>query len=119
MPSSPPLAMIMQNDDREAILEEEARALWIKSYPHLTRDRDGKGGNLLARSEVYARMLAMVFASMDGRRGIEPCDLRAAIAWVEYWHASVTYTFNCADQEDGLTLALRCSRLLPGNQVSP
>lgn len=90
------------NNNREAILEEEARALWIKSYPHLTRDRDGKGGNLLARSEVYARMLAMVFASMDGRRGIEPCDLRAAIAWVEYWHASVTYTFNCADQEDGL-----------------
>lgn len=90
------------NNTREITLEEEARALWVESYPHLTRDRDGKGGNLLARSEVYARMLAMVFASMDGRRGIEPCDLRAAIAWVEFWHASVTYTFNCADQEEVL-----------------
>jgi len=90
------------NNNREAILEEEARALWIKSYPHLTRDRDGKGGSLLARSEVYARMLAMVFASMAGRLNIEPRDLTAAIAWVEYWHASVTFTFNCADQEEGL-----------------
>lgn len=90
------------NNNREVALEEEARALWVASYPHLTRDRDGKGGNLLARSEVYARMLAMIFAAMDGRPAIEPCDLRAAIAWVEYWHASVTYVFNCADEEDGL-----------------
>jgi hypothetical protein len=90
------------NNNREATLGDEARMLWVKSYPTLTRDRDGKGGSLLARSEVYARMLAMVFASMDGRLEIEPCDLKAAIAWVEYWHASVTYVFNCADEEDGL-----------------
>ena len=90
------------NNIREAILEEEARELWVKRYPHLTRDRDGKGGNLLARSEMYARMLSMVFASMAGRSGIEPRDLQAAIAWVEYWHASVSYVFNCADHEEGL-----------------
>ena len=90
------------SNNREVVLGAEAERLWVDSYPHLTRDRDGKGGSLLARSEVYARMLAMIFASMDGRREIAPRDLNAAIAWVEYWHASVSYTFNCADDGSDL-----------------
>jgi putative DNA primase/helicase len=90
------------NNTREVRLSEAARKLWIEQYPRLTRDRDGKGGSLLARSEMYARMLAMIFAAMDGRLEIEPCDLLAAIAWVEYWHASVTYIFNCQDDEGGI-----------------
>jgi hypothetical protein len=90
------------NNTAEVTMSPAARALWIESYPALTRDRDGKGGSLLARSEMYARMLAMIFAAMDGRRTIEPADLRAAIAWVDYWHASVTYIFNCPDEEGGL-----------------
>ncbi len=90
------------NNTREARLSAAARQLWIEQYPRLTRDRDGKGGSLLARSEMYARMLAMIFAAMDGRLEIEPRDLRSAIAWVEYWHASVTYIFNCEDDEGSL-----------------
>ncbi|ABB73368.1 putative DNA primase/helicase [Nitrosospira multiformis ATCC 25196] len=90
------------NNTREVRLSDAARELWIEQYPRLTRDRDGKGGSLLARSEMYARMLAMIFAAMDGRLEIEPCDLWAAIAWVEYWHASVTYIFNCQDDEGGI-----------------
>lgn len=87
------------NNTTELSLSPESREIWVRKYPQLTRDRDGKGGNLLARSELYARMLAMVFACMDGRTQIEPCDLHAAIAWVEYWHASVTYVFNTPDDE--------------------
>lgn len=90
------------NNTREARLSDPAREPWIEQYPRLTRDRDGKGGSLLARSEMYARMLAMIFAAMDGRLTIEPQDLWAAIAWVEYWHASVTYIFNCQDDEGGI-----------------
>ena len=90
------------NNTHEVRLNPAARQLWIDRYPQLTRDRDGKGGSLLARSEMYARMLAMVFAAIDGRREIEPGDLHAAIAWVEYWHASVTYVFNTPDDEGGL-----------------
>ena len=86
----------------ETTLSNAAKRLWIDRYPQMTRDRDGKGGSLLARSEVYARMLAMIFAAMDGRHELHPDDLLAAIAWVEYWHASVTYVFNCPDEEDGL-----------------
>jgi hypothetical protein len=86
----------------EMTLSEAAREMWVHRYPQLTRDRDGKGGSLLARSELYARMLAMIFACMDGRTMIEPGDLLAAIAWVEYWHASVTYVFNTPDDAGDL-----------------
>ena len=49
-----------------------------------------------------ARMLAMVFCLMDQRSEIEPCDLRAAVAWVEYWHQSITYVFLTGEDESEL-----------------
>ncbi|ABB74234.1 putative DNA primase/helicase [Nitrosospira multiformis ATCC 25196] len=86
----------------EVTFSDAARDLWVEQYETITRDREGKAGSLLARSEMYARMLAMVFAAMDKRLIIEPRDLHAAIAWVEYWNSSVTYVFNCRDDESGL-----------------
>ncbi|WON74467.1 DUF3987 domain-containing protein [Nitrosospira sp. Is2] len=86
----------------EVTFSDTARELWEEQYPTITRDREGKAGSLLARSEMYARMLAMIFAAMDGRLVIESQDLHAAIAWVEYWNSSVTYIFNCRDDEGGL-----------------
>lgn len=88
------------NNKTEIRLGEEAREFWCEQYPQLSRDREGKGGSLMARAEVYARMLAMIFCLMDGRREIEPCDLRAALAWVDYWRQSVDYIYRMAD-EDG------------------
>ena len=90
------------NNIWEVTLSEAAQTLWVGKYEHVTRDREGKGGSLLARSEMYARMFAMIFATMDGRRLIEPRDLEAAFAWLEYWAASVTYVFNCHDDEGQL-----------------
>lgn len=86
----------------EVTFNDAARDLWVEQYPTITRDREGKTGSLLARSEMYARMLAMIFAAMDKRLIIEPRHLHAAIAWVEYWNSSVTYIFNCRDDEGGL-----------------
>ena len=57
-------------------------------------------GSLLARTEVYARMLAMVFALLDSRDEIEPCDLFAALAWIDYWAESAAYVFRTGDGED-------------------
>lgn len=87
------------NNTHEVAMTPEAEDYWRQHYNQVTRDRDGKGGNLLARSEMYARMLAMIFALMDRRSEIEPCDLRAALAWVDYWHRSVVYIFQCEEDE--------------------
>lgn len=89
-----------QRDKHEVVMTPEAKDEWRKLYPAITRDRDGKAGGLMARSEVYARMLAMIFALMDCRSEIEPCDIFAALAWVDYWAASVTYVFHGEGEAD-------------------
>ncbi len=88
------------NCEREVRLGDEAAEVWCELYPRLTRDREGKIGSLLARTEVYARMLAMVFALLDSRDEIEPCDLFAALAWIDYWAESAAYVFRTGDGED-------------------
>ncbi|MEO6825681.1 MAG: DUF3987 domain-containing protein [Nitrosospira sp.] len=87
------------NNIWEVTLSDEAQLLWKEKYEEVTKDREGKRGSLLARSEMYARMFAMIFAVIDGRRVIEPCDFQAAFAWLEYSEASVTKVFNCSDDE--------------------
>lgn len=93
---------LLGNNLHEVTFSDAASELWEKQYRTISRDRDGKGGSLLARSEMYVRMLAMAFAAMDGRHVIEPKDLEAGIAWLDYWNASVTYIYNCLDDEGGL-----------------
>lgn len=88
------------NCEHEVLLGDEAAALWCEIYPRLTKDREGKLGSLLARAEVYARMLAMIFALLDCRDEIEPCDLLAALAWVDYWVESAAYVFRTGDGDD-------------------
>lgn len=77
----------------EVRMTHETEDLWCDQYPSITKDSEGLAGSLLARSEVYARMLAMAFALMDKRSEIEPCDLLSALDWVEYWRQSITYIF--------------------------
>lgn len=105
------------NNTHEVAMGDDARTYWCECYPRLTRDRDRKGGSLMARTEVYARMLAMIFCLMDRRREIEPCDLVAALAWVEYWRASVTYVFGGAD-DDGALDKLALIKARPGIKLS-
>jgi putative DNA primase/helicase len=95
-----------QRDKHEVVMTPGACDLWCELYPAITRDRDGKVGSLMARSEVYCRMLSMIFALMDCRSEIEPCDVLASLAWVDYWAASVAYVFHGDDDsesdDDGL-----------------
>lgn len=88
------------NCSHEVRMGDEAAELWCASYPRLTKDREGKLGSLMARTEVYARMLAMIFALLDCRDEIEPCDLLAAFAWVDYWTESTAYVYRTGDGDD-------------------
>ena len=94
----------------EVSMDAAAEALWSEHYSEVSRDRAGKAGSLTARSEMYGRMLAMVFALLDGRSTIAPTDIRIALAWVAYWHQSITYVFLTTD-DDG-ELSPLCQELL-------
>jgi len=87
------------NNTREVTLGHEAREVWCEMYPQITRDREGLTGSLMARAEVYCRMLAMVFCLIDRRDVIEPCDLLSAQAWVDYWRESIDFVWREAESQ--------------------
>lgn len=86
------------NNTHEVTLSPSAKEVWCELYPDITRDGEGRAGSLMARSEVYARMLAMVFALMDKRDVIEPGDLLSALAWINYWRESINYIWRDGEE---------------------
>jgi putative DNA primase/helicase len=56
----------------------------------------------MARSEVYARMLAMVFDLLDKRDEIGTNDLLSASEWVTYWRRSIEYVFLAGEEQTEL-----------------
>lgn len=90
------------NNTLEVLMASDARAVWCELYPQITRDREGRAGSLMARSEVYARMLAMVFALLDKRKVIEAGDLLSALAWVEYWRESIDFIWRDGEKQTEL-----------------
>ena len=90
------------NNTHEVTLGPQARAVWCELYPDISRDGEGRTGSLMARSEVYARMLAMVFALMDKRDVIEPGDLLSALAWINYWRESINYIWRNGEEQTEL-----------------
>ncbi|WP_146531809.1 DUF3987 domain-containing protein [Vibrio cyclitrophicus] len=50
--------------------------------------------SLMTRASHYATMYAMMFAICDKTNQVNENHLNAALAWIEYWHSSVRYTFN-------------------------
>ena len=113
---------IHANNTHEITMGDAAKAMWCSQYPVITKVREGKAGSLMARSEVYARMLAMVFALIDRRSVIEPCDLDAALAWIDYWHQSITFVFLTGDVETELSpiakMVLELVTVCPGVKLS-
>jgi len=86
----------------EVSLSAAASECWCELYPEISRDREGVTGSLMARSEVYARILAMVFALLDRRSTIEPGDILMAAQWVDYWRQSIDYIWRAGDEADDL-----------------
>lgn len=84
---------LVKNNSKEIRMSHEAITLWCAEYPSLTAEQPGIAGALLVRVEIYCRMFAMIFALLDRSATIEPVHIRAALAWVNYWKASVSYIF--------------------------
>lgn len=92
------IEFVIANADDENPLEisfsDEAMTMWCNSYHDISAVRPGTEGRLLARTETYARMLAMIFAIMDRSLTINLVHLEAAFAWVDYWVNSIKVIFN-------------------------
>lgn len=84
---------ITAHNSKEIRMSHDAITLWCDEYPSLTAELPGITGALLVRVEIYCRMFAMIFALLDRSTTIEPQHIRAALAWVNYWKASVSYIF--------------------------
>jgi uncharacterized protein DUF3987 len=82
-----------ENNKLEVVLSQDAIKYWCGQYRELTKEHDGISGSLLVRTEIYCRMLAMIFALMDQTAVIEPKHIEAALAWIDYWKQSVRYIF--------------------------
>ena len=80
--------------DVEIRMTPESEQFWIKVYPKLSQDNPGIIGSLLARSEMYVRMLAMIFAILDKKIVIEIVHLQSALFWIDYFDESVSYLFS-------------------------
>jgi putative DNA primase/helicase len=81
------------NNGLQVTLSPESAKYWSGQYKELTREQNGLSGSLLVRTEIYCRMLAMIFALLDKSAVIEPQHIKAALAWINYWKDSVSYIF--------------------------
>lgn len=77
----------------EVRLSPDAIKYWCGQYKGLTKDHEGIAGAMLVRTEIYCRMFAMIFALLDKSAIIEVVHIKAALAWINYWKASVRYIF--------------------------
>jgi hypothetical protein len=83
----------------EIRMSEETQQCWKNIYSALSQDHPGIIGSLLARIEVYTRMLAMVFAVLDKKIVIEMSHLQAALSWVTYVEESLWHLFSNATEQ--------------------
>jgi hypothetical protein len=73
---------------------DDARAIWVERYPHLTRDRPGLTGAILSRAEAQVLRLALVYALLDRSRKLRAEHVGAALALWGYAENSVRFVFS-------------------------
>ena len=87
------------NDTIACEMDDDARDYWSAIYPRLSKSLPGITGSLLGRSEVYCRMLAMVFALLDKTTTISAQHIKAAECWFDYGRQSIEYIFDETDRQ--------------------
>lgn len=86
-------------ESKEITMNQEAKKYWEKIYITLSQDNPGLIGSLLARTEVYTRMLAMIFALLDQKNVIELSHLKASARWISYTDQSIRYLFGSLEDQ--------------------
>jgi hypothetical protein len=77
----------------EMTMTEDAKALWIATYPELSKDHGGMVGSILNRGEVQVLRLSMVYALAMGDNRISEQHIKSGLAVWDYCQASTTKIF--------------------------
>ncbi|HOG07436.1 MAG TPA: hypothetical protein PK983_05025 [Syntrophales bacterium] len=126
-------ASIFAKKIHEIRRDEEARAIWLRVYEHLTRDQPGILGSVLARDAAHVVRLSMIYALLDRSTTIRREHLMAALACWEYVEASARFIFGsmtgdpmadkiydaaCSAGENGITRTFINNNLFQRNVAS-
>lgn len=80
-------------EHREVGWSEEARGVWAEVYEGLSEGMPGLAGAATSRAEAQVVRLAVLYATLDGRRAIGLPHLEAALALWRYAEASALHVF--------------------------
>lgn len=78
----------------EMSLSADAKELWGKIYPELSKDQSGLVGAVTDRAEAQAVRLAMIYALLDQSGVIEPPHLQSALSVWSYCRESAEFIFS-------------------------
>ncbi|WP_434566694.1 DUF3987 domain-containing protein [Vibrio chagasii] len=86
----------VKEENREMQRSECFETLWKDKYEQLRTlgPENSVERALLSRASHYATMYSMIFAVMDKSTVITAEHLKAALAWIDYWHQSITYIYS-------------------------
>lgn len=101
--------------------DSEARALWEKTYPTISRGAPGLFGAVTARAEAQVLRLSLIYALLDQSPEIRAGHLWAALALWEYCEQSARHIFGDATGDpvaDRILTALKQDGPLDGTMIS-
>ena len=85
----------MDSLSRSVTLGEDAKAIWSEAYARLMNRADCPQVSALSRRHrLHGLILASLFALLDCRHEINANDINSALAWCDYSHDSISYSFN-------------------------
>lgn len=78
----------------EMHFSNEAKGLWKKIYPELSKENPGLFGGVINRAEAQVCRLSMIYALLDGSDIINQEHLNAALALWDYCEKSARFIFS-------------------------
>ena len=105
-------ALTFASEPREFRRDDEARELWAKEYPKLSKGAPGLYGAVTSRAEAHVLRLSVIYAALDQSPTIQIQHLQAALSFWKYCDESAAYIFGDATGDwvaDRILEALRQS----------
>ncbi len=92
------LSAVSWCNDAQRTLEMSAcfKKLWAIELPRIAElgPPDSVEANLMTRAPHYALIISGLFAALEKSCVLTEKHLRAALAWIDYWHDSIRYVFD-------------------------